>query len=60
MGVGHIEYHAHKTCIEIATQSTTVYKVGMAPTKYRAHEACIEIARTTAVYRMGDIGCGIV
>ena len=38
------EYRVHEACIEVVTQSTVVYKVGVAPTEYRAHEACIEVA----------------
>ena len=30
MGVVPTEYRVHEACIEVATQSTTVYKVGMA------------------------------
>ena len=45
------EYQAHEACIEVATRSATVYKVGMAPAKHRALEACIEVARqSTTVY----------
>ena len=36
-------YRAHEACIEVVTQSTVVYKVGVVPTEYRAHEACIEV-----------------
>ena len=50
VGVAYTEYLVHEACIEIAIRSTTVYKVGVAPTKYRdrAHEACIEVARITS------------
>ena len=51
MGVAPTEYRLHEACIEVATRSTTVYKVGVAPIKYRAHEALIEVARqSTTVY----------
>ena len=39
---GHI-YQVHEACIEVVTQSTVVYKVGMESTEYRVHEACIEV-----------------
>ena len=29
----------------VARQSTTAYKMGVAPTEYQVHEACIEVAR---------------
>ena len=40
-------YQAREAYIVVATQSTTVYKVGMVPTEYRVQEACIEVARQT-------------
>ena len=34
VGVAHIEYRPHKACIEVATRSIVVYKVGVALTEY--------------------------
>ena len=51
----------HEARIEVATQSKTVYKVGVAPIEYQAHEACIEVARqSTTVYKVGAAYIGIV
>ena len=53
-------YRAREAYIVVATQSTTVYKVGMVPTEYRVQGACIEVARqTTTVYKVGTAYIGI-